>query len=92
MQKSIIALLLLGSASVFANEAGDEQFNRQAFAGSASRAEVDAGIAQAKAAGSLRVDEYKANQQQADRSVRTRAELRGEAIQAARSHPIHELY
>jgi hypothetical protein len=92
MQKSIIALLLLGSASVFANEAADEQFNRQAFAGSATRAEVNAGIAQAKAEGNLRFDEFTGGQQQANRSSRSRAEVRGEAVQAARSHMVHELY
>lgn len=92
MQKSIIALLLLGSASVFANEAGDEQSNRAAFAGAMTRAEVQAGIAQAQAQGTLRFDEFTGGQQQANGSGRSRAEVRGEAIQAARSHMVHELY
>ena len=67
MQKSIIALLLLGSASVFANEAGDEQSNRAAFAGAMTRAEVQAGIAQAQAQGTLRFDEFTGGQ--TDRSA-----------------------
>ncbi|KQT09524.1 DUF4148 domain-containing protein [Ramlibacter sp. Leaf400] len=90
MQKSIIAILLLSSAAAFANEAADEQANRTAFSGSLSRAEVNAGIAQAKADGNLRFDEYASNQQKADGSSRSRAEVRGEAIQAARTRVIHE--
>ena len=92
MQKSIIALLLLGSASVFANEAADEQSNRTPFAGAATRAEVSAGIAQARAQGTLRFDEYTGGQQQANGAGRSRAEVRSEAVQAARSHMVHELY
>jgi hypothetical protein len=92
MQKSIIAILLLSSAAAFANEAADEQANRTAFAGSMSRAEVNAGIAQAKADGTLRFDEYAGNQQKAEAKSRSRAEVRGEAIQAARAHSVGELY
>ena len=92
MKKSIIAILLLSSAAAFANEAADEQANRTAFAGSLARAEVTADIAKAKAGGALRFDEYANNQQHADHSERSRAEVRGEAIQAARSHAAHELY
>lgn len=92
MNKSIIAILLLFSATAFANEVGDEQANRSTFTGSVSRAEVQAGIAQAKAAGTLRFDEFAGNRQQAGASERSRAEVRGEAIQAARSQSVHELY
>lgn len=90
MQKSIIAILLLSSAAAFANEAGDEQFNRAAFAGAHSRAEVKAEIAKARAAGQLSFDEYKANAQQPQGSTRSRMDARAEAIEAARTRVIHE--
>jgi hypothetical protein len=90
MNKSIIAILLLSSAAAFANEAADDQANRAAFAGSFSRAEVQAGIAQAKADGALRFDEYAANQQNAGGSYRQREEVRAEAIRAARTRVIQE--
>lgn len=92
MQKSIIAILLLSSAAAFANEAADEQANRAAFAGSISRAEVRAGIEQARTDGTLRLDEYAVYQlkAKAEPSARSRAEVRGEAVQAARTHVIHE--
>lgn len=92
MNKSIIAILLLSSAATFANEAADEQANRTAFAGSISRAEVKAGIAQAMAEGTLRLDEFAGNQQKANGSGRSRVEVRDEAIQAARGQTVHELY
>ena len=90
MQKSIIALLLLSSAAAFANEAADEQANRTAFAGSMSRAEVQAGIGRAKAEGTLSLSEYASNLRNAGGDGRSRAEVRGEAIQAARTRVIHE--
>ena len=90
MQKSIIAILLLSSAAAFANEAADEQANRTAFAGSMTRAEVKAATLQAKAEGKLHFDEYAASQQKASGYARSRAEARGEAIQAARTRVIHE--
>lgn len=92
MNKSTIAILLLASASAFANEAADEQANRKAFTGALTRAEVQAGIAQAKAEGTLRVNEYGGNEAQASGSSRSRAEVRSEGIQAARSHAPHEMY
>lgn len=90
MQKSIIAILLLSSAAAFANEAADEQANRAAFAGSLSRAEVRAVVEQAGAEGTLHVDEYAGYQRQGQASARSRAEVRGEAVQAARTRLIHE--
>jgi hypothetical protein len=90
MNKSIIAILLLSSAAAFANEAADEQANRTAYAGSLSRAEVQAGIAQARADGTLRFDEYAGNAQKPNKFGRSRAEVRSEAIQAARMRVIHE--
>ena len=90
MNKSIIAILLLSSAAAFANEAADEQANRTAFAGSTSRAEVQAGVAQAKADGTLRFSEYAGTEQKANGFGRDRADVRSEAIQAARTRVIHE--
>ena len=92
MNKSIIAILLLSSAAAFANEAADEQANRAAFAGSLTRAEVQAGIAQAKADGTLRFNDYAGNEQKSNGFSRSRAEVRSEGIQATRSHSAHELY
>lgn len=91
MKKSIIAIMLLSSAAAFANELADEQANRAPFAGSLSRAEVKTGIAQAKADGTLHIGEYVANQQLASGSSRDRAEVRAEAVEAARTRTIHEL-
>jgi hypothetical protein len=90
MNKSIIAILLLSSAAAFANDAADEQANRTAFAGSISRAQVQADIAQAKADGSLRFDEYAGNHRNSGGFERSRAEVRSEAVQAARIRVIHE--
>lgn len=90
MQKSIITILLLSSAAAFANEAVDEQANRTAFMGSMSHAQVKVGIGQAKADGTLRLDEYAANEQKAQAPARSRSEVRGEAIQAAHTRVIQE--
>lgn len=90
MNKSIIAILLLASTAAFAGDSAEEKANRTASAGSLTRAEVQAGIAQAKAAGSLRFDEYAGNYQQSPSSERSRAEVRSEAMQAARTRVIHE--
>lgn len=92
MNKSIIAILLLSSAAAFANEVADDQANRTAFTGALTRAEVQAGIAQAKAEGTLRLNEYGGNEQKANGFSRSRAEVRSEGIQEARSHMAHELY
>jgi hypothetical protein len=92
MNKSIIAILLLASATAFANEAADEQANRWQSSGAMTRAEVRADIAHAKAAGTLRLDEYAANKQKAGAFERTRTEVRAEAVLAARAHAVHEQY
>ena len=90
MNKSIIALLLLSSAAAFANEAADEQANRSAFAGAMTRAQVQAGIAQARADGSLHIGESGGRQQASSGIGRSRAEVRSEAVQAARTRVIQE--
>lgn len=93
MQKSIIAILLLSSAAAFANEAADEQSNRASFTGDRTPAEVKAETQQARAAGALSANEFVRNQAQAVQGVgRSRAEVRIEAVQAARAHIVHELF
>ena len=92
MKKSIITLLLLASGGAFANEAADELARRTAFAGDRTRAEVKAGIAAARAAGTLNASEYASNLQQPQQAARSRGELRAEAVQAARTRVIHEMF
>lgn len=93
MKNSIIALFLLSSAAAFANEAGDEQVNRAAFAGERTRAEVKAELQRARSEGAVGVhSEYSAYlQQPAAVSSRSREAVRAEAVQAARTRVIHEL-
>ena len=92
MHKSVIALFLLTSAAAFANEAADEQANRTAFIGSASRAEVQAEYLRARAQGQLPdTSEAAALASPAIPSVRSRQAVRAEAVQAARTRVVHEL-
>jgi hypothetical protein len=93
MHKSIIALLLLSSAAAFANEAADEQMNRSSFIGERTRAELKAELQQAQQQGALGVhSEYVAYLQQPSfGSSRNPADVRAEAVQAARTRVIHEL-
>lgn len=93
MNKSIISLLLLGSATAFANEAADDQANRAAFAGGATRAEVTAAYLDARAQGAL-PDTSEAASLQTQRpaaQARSREAVRAEAVQAARIRVVHEL-
>jgi hypothetical protein len=90
MQKSIIALFLLTSAAAFANEAGDEQSNRAAFAGERTRAEVKADVERARQQGTLRFSDYAGNATQAAHGLRSQAEVRAEALQAARTRVVQE--
>jgi hypothetical protein len=92
MKKSIIALFLLASATAFANEAGDEQFNRTSTAGERTRAEVKADVRRAQQEGTLGFSDYAGNAtQSAQAPARARSEVRAEAVQAARVRVIHEL-
>lgn len=91
MKKSVIAILLLGSAGAFANEAADELANRTPFAGERTRAEVQADIASARAAGTLAASEYDRNVQPAIEGSRSRSAMRAEATQAARVRVIDQL-
>lgn len=93
MKKSTIALFLLSSAAAFANEAGDEQVNRTAFAGERTRAEVQAELQLARSQGVVgQHSEYSAYLQQPTAGFgRSRDAVRAEAVQAARTRVIHEL-
>lgn len=91
MNKSVIALLLLGSAAAYANEAADDQANRIAFVGERTRAELQAEVANARVAGTLSVSEFARNAQQAAPGERSRSTVRAEAEQAARTRVIDQL-
>ena len=91
MRKSIITLFLLTSAAAFANEAGDEQFNRTSFSGERTRAEVKAETVRAQQQGELRFSDYHGNKPQASQGFsRGRSEVCAEAVQAARTRIIQE--
>jgi hypothetical protein len=92
MNKSIIAILLLSSAAAFANEAADEQMNRSSFIGERTRAEVKAELQRAQQQGVVGVhSEYAAYLQQPSfSSSRNPADIRAEAVQAARTRVVHE--
>lgn len=93
MKTLLISLAFLASASAFANEAGDERANREAFHGGATRAEVRSGYLQARAAGTLVPTGETASLQPATvpAPVQAREEVRREARQAARQRVVHEL-
>ena len=92
MHKSMIALLLLTSASAFANESADEQMNRASSIGERTRAEVQAELRQAPQQGAIGAHAgYAADLQPPSlTSSRSRADVRAEAVQAARTAVIHE--
>lgn len=92
MKASIIALALFAATGAFANEAADDLANRASFAGGFTRAEVKADTLAAKQTGTLGQNEYQANQQPSLKAERSRTQMRAEAVQAARSHVVHELY
>jgi hypothetical protein len=91
MKYSIIALVLLTSATAFANEAADERLNRTAPAGERTRAEVKAEVLRAQAQGTLASGDYAGNATQSAAGDRARSEVRAEAVQAARARVVHEL-
>lgn len=92
MNKSIIALLLLTSASAFASGPADEQMNRATFTGERARAEVKAELGQAQRQGAVGAhSQYAAQLQQPSfSSGRSSADVRAEAVQAARARVVHE--
>lgn len=93
MKTVLISLAILASASAFANEAADDRANREAFAGVATRAEVQSDYLQARAAGTLApTDETAAlRTPAAPRAGQPRDDVRREARRAARQRVIHEL-
>jgi hypothetical protein len=92
MQKSLIAMLLLASAGAYASDAADEQANRSAFAGERTRAEVQAELRQEQLRGAVGAHSDLAAylQQPAVTAGRDRADVRAEAVQAARIRVIQE--
>jgi hypothetical protein len=93
MKKTILSILLASSFGAFANEAGDELQNRPQFQGERTRAEVRAEFLNAKAAGTL-IDTSEAASQRPQGPIasdRSRASVKVEAVQAARTRVIHEL-
>lgn len=91
MNKSIVSILLFSSAAAFANEAADDLSNRTAFVGERTRAEVQADVTKARAAGTLGASEYARNAQPAIQSSRSRSAVRAEAAQASRIRVIDAL-
>ncbi|KNZ34178.1 MAG: hypothetical protein AD742_01915 [Methylibium sp. NZG] len=89
LYSATIAIALLGSGAAMASEA--TQFDIPA--GTATRAEVKAELARAQAAGELnQASALYGYVQPPVASVRTRAEVRAEAVQAARDHSLNMLY
>lgn len=93
MKTALISLAILASASAFANEAADDRANREAFAGVATRAEVQSEYLHARQTGTLTVTDETASLQAPARfdSVQAREDVRLQARQAARQRVIHEL-
>ena len=83
MKTALISLALLAAAPVFANEAADEQFNRQSFTSVATRAEVQQQFLAAREAGTLPVTSEAASLlPPAAFGVTTRAEVRQQYLDA----------
>ena len=83
MKTAIITLALLAAAPVFANEAADEQSNRQSFTSVTTRAEVRQQYLTARAAGTLPMtSEVGSVLAPAGSSATTRAEVRQQYLDA----------
>ncbi|WBY03275.1 DUF4148 domain-containing protein [Ramlibacter tataouinensis] len=92
MTKALVTLLLLTSSMAFANEAADELANRDTFTGERTRAEVQAEMAHARAAGTLNANLYDANKNsQSVESHRSRSEVQAEAVKASHQRVVHQL-
>ncbi|HEY0884946.1 MAG TPA: hypothetical protein VGE20_06680 [Ramlibacter sp.] len=93
MKTVLISLAILASASAFANEAADDRANREAFAGVATRAEVQSEYLHARTAGTLVPTDETASLRApaAPAGGQARDDVRREARQAARQRVIHEL-
>lgn len=91
MTKALFTVLLLTSSMAFANEAADELANRTAFTGDLTRAEVQADIANARAANTLNANLYDADRNsQPVVSRRSRSDVRAEATKASHRHVIDQ--
>lgn len=94
MKTIVVSLMMLGAASAFANEATDDQRNRQTFQGVTTRAAVQAEYLAARANGTLPVTgETASPQAQAPTAAGAvpRDEVKREARVTARTRVIHEL-
>jgi hypothetical protein len=94
MKTFLVSLMMLGAASAFANEAADEQHNRQTFQSVTTRAAVQTDYLAARSNGTLPVTSEAASLQvQAPtgaKSSPSRADVKLEARQAARTRVIQE--
>lgn len=89
MKTVILSLAMLAAAPAFANEAADEQMNRQSFAGTATRAEVRSEYIAARQAGTLPVTSEAASLvSQAVSTKIDRDAVRQEARVAARQRQV----
>ncbi len=87
-----VALSLVAAGSAFAGDAADDLSNRTAFAGSLTRAEVQADYAAAAKNGPLVTEAFVfAGNTVLQGPSRDRAEVRAEAVQTTRTHVVHEL-
>ena len=95
MKTLAVSIMILGAATAFANEAADDRANRQTFESATTRAAVQAEYLTARAQGTLPVTSEAASLQVqgpiVPGSALSRAEVRHEARQAARTRVIHEL-
>ena len=95
MKTVVLSLMMLGAASAFANEAADDQVNRQVFQSVTTRAAVQAEYLTARSQGTLPVTSEAASLQvlgpTVSSSSQSRAKVKHEARQAARTRVIHEL-
>lgn len=94
MKTLLVSLMMLGAATAFANEAADEQHNRQTFQSATTRAAVQADYLTARSTGTLPVTSEAASLQVqastvANSSV-SRADVKLEARLAARTRVIQE--
>ena len=94
MKTLIASLIMLGATSAFANEAADEQHNRQTFQGGTTRAAVQADYLTARSNGTLPVTSEAASLQvqapTAATSSVSRTDVKREARAAARTRVIQE--
>jgi hypothetical protein len=95
MKTLVVSLMMLGAASAFANEARDDQANRQAFQSATTRAAVQAEYLTARSQGTLPVTSDAASLQvqgpTVSNSSQSRDEVKHQAREAARTRVIHEL-